>query len=64
MSKKFAVYGRVVGTKYLGEFEAESEEAAIEQATKNGEDHVSLCHQCSGECEDPEIDEVRVEEAS
>lgn len=50
---KYRVSGQVTGSKYLGVFEAntpeEAEEIAIEQ---NG---ISLCHQCAGECEDPEI---------
>lgn len=57
---KYRVHGKVVGGKYLGEFEAatpeEAEEMAIEE---NG--GVSLCHQCADECEDPEVVECSVE---
>ena len=61
--KRFAVYGKVYGTKYLGTFEAESPERAEEIAmTKNG--GVSLCHQCSREIGDPEISECFAEEVS
>jgi len=57
---RFTVHATVVGGKYLGEYEADSEEQAIEMALEeNG--HVSLCHQCSGECEDAEITETNAE---
>lgn len=56
---KFQAYGKVVGTKYLGEYEAPTEEAAREMAWRDA--HSSMCHQCSSECEDPEIDEVIVD---
>lgn len=56
----FAVYGSVVGTKYLGQIEAATREEAIE---KLGNDAgVQLCHHCSSECEDPEIHEFVAEE--
>lgn len=51
--------GVVVGTKYLGEVDALTEDEAKAKALRRA--HVSLCHQCSRECEDPEIDEVNVE---
>lgn len=60
-TKKWHVYGKVYATKYLGCFEAatsdETESMALEA---NG--HVSVCHQCSSEVEDPEIDGCNVEE--
>ncbi|MHA6530211.1 hypothetical protein [Paenibacillus sp. BAC0078] len=59
---KFRIYGRVIATKYIGEFEAESKEQAEEMAWKSDEAYVSLCHQCSGEAEDPEIHELEIEE--
>lgn len=49
--KKFAVYGLFHGSKYLGEFEAETKEEAIEMALASNENHVSLCHHCSGQVE-------------
>jgi hypothetical protein len=48
-----------VGSKYLGEVEADTMEEAIEKGGRRA--HVSLCHQCSHECEDPEIQEVFAE---
>lgn len=58
---KWRAYGKVAGTKYLGEVEADAEEQAIEKAEALGSCCVSLCHQCSDQCEDPEIDEITVE---
>jgi hypothetical protein len=60
--KKWRVYGAVFGTKYLGVFEAQTKEEAIEKALKSGEAHVSLCHQCAGEMSDPEIQSADAEE--
>lgn len=58
---RYRVRGTVIGTKYLGEFEANSEEEAVELALNSEEACVSLCHQCSGDCEDPEIHEANAE---
>lgn len=52
----------VVGTKYLGVFYAESEDEAIALALQSDKSNISLCYQCSVECEDAEIDEVFAEE--
>lgn len=57
---KYSVYGKVVATKFIGEFEAESKEEAIKMA--EDEAYVSICHQCSSEVEDPEVDELFAEE--
>jgi hypothetical protein len=52
---RYRVVGKVAGSKYLGEFEADSPDEAIEKAlAENG--MVCLCHQCSSECEDAEVD--------
>lgn len=59
--KKFNVYGKVVGTKYLGKFTTNNKQEAINKAEKISS--VSLCHQCSKECEDPEIIDIFAEEA-
>lgn len=58
---KYDVYGEVQGTKYLGEYEAESPEEAEEMAME-AEGSVRLCHQCHNECEDAEIVDCKVEE--
>jgi len=52
---KYRVSAKVVGSKYIGDFEAESVEEAIEMAINSGECCASLCHQCSDECEDPDV---------
>lgn len=53
--KQYRVWAAVVGPKYLGKFMADSELDAVDKALEqNGS--VSLCHQCSSECEDAEID--------
>lgn len=57
---KYAVYGRVVASKYLGDFEADSEAEAIRMAEDSGEvDCVSLCFQCNAEIEEAAIDKCR-----
>ncbi len=58
---KYRAYGKVVGTKYLGEYEASSEEEAIKLAQESENRAVCLCHYCNSECEDPEIEEIFVE---
>lgn len=58
---KYRAYGVVVGTKYLGEFEAKNKKEAERKALESDECYVSICHQCSGEIDEPEIDEVRIE---
>lgn len=56
MKKKWSVTGVVVGSKYLGVFEAETKEEAEQMALESEKAYCSLCHQCTDECEDPEID--------
>jgi len=56
---KYRVYGTVTGCKYLGTYEANSEDAAIDMAVGNA--YVSLCHQCSNHIDDPEITEIQAE---
>jgi hypothetical protein len=59
---EFHIYGAVSGTKYLGKFRAATKEEAIDLAS-NEDAFVSLCHQCSSECEDAEIHSFVAEEA-
>lgn len=54
----FDVYASVVGSKYLGKFEARSEEEAVQKALKSAAASISLCHQCADEVSDPEIDKA------
>jgi hypothetical protein len=56
---KYRVNATVVGNKYIGDFEAESKEAANEAASKVA--GVYLCHQCEKECADAEISELTAE---
>lgn len=57
---KWHVTGSVHAGKYLGAFDADTGEEAIQKAMdKNG--FVSVCHHCSAECSDPEIGEVTAE---
>lgn len=53
---KWDVTGVVVGSKFLGTFEAETEAEAVRMALESDASSVSLCHQCSDECEDPEVE--------
>lgn len=59
---KFSVVGVVKASKWLGEFEADTPEVAIELALQSDAASVSLCHHCSSECEDPQIEEAIAEE--
>lgn len=58
---KFRVSASVVGSKYIGEFEAETAEDAEQLARDSSEASISLCHQCSCECEDAECSDMQVE---
>jgi len=43
--KTFAIYGKVVGTKYIGTIKAKNKKEAEEKASEKS--YVSLCHYCS-----------------
>lgn len=58
---KYQVYGRVSGSIYLGEVEAETEEDAQKKAWELPSCHVSFCHHCSSQCEDPEVADIVAE---
>ena len=60
--KRYNIYARVVGSKYIGTVDANSPEEAEEKAWKLDECHISLCNQCSSDCEDPEIESLVIEE--
>lgn len=57
---KWSVTGSVVGSKYLGEVEASNAEDAEQVAWDTLDIVSSMCHQCSDECEDPEIENIFV----
>lgn len=56
MKKTWTVTAVVVGSKYIGKYEAETGEDAIEMASADAD--VRLCHQCSDECEDATIESL------
>ena len=56
---KYNAYGTVVGSTYIGEFEAKNEKEAIEKAQRAA--GVSLCHECARDISDPEVTEINVE---
>jgi hypothetical protein len=58
----YRIVGAVYGSKYLGDFEASSREEAEEMALNSDAASVNLCHHCSSECEDPQIERVEIEE--
>ena len=62
--KKYIVYGLISASKKIGEYEAKSEEEAIEMAEKdkNANWDYSICHQCSSEIEIGDMYEVHAEE--
>lgn len=59
---KFRVYGTVIASKYIGEFEAATKEEAEQMAWESEEACVSVCHQCARDVDSPEIDHLVIEE--
>lgn len=60
---KYHVVGTVHGSKYLGEYEAESAEEAVEMALAEKGGPISLCHHCSQECEDGNVESATADES-
>jgi hypothetical protein len=58
---KYRLYGAVTATKYLGEIEADSEEEAIKKGFELDSCSCSVCHQCSNEVDDPQIEDITAE---
>lgn len=58
--KRWDVYGTVTGGKFIGTYVAATAEEAKKMA--EGDADVSLCHQCSGECENAEVEVTHAEE--
>lgn len=58
---KYHVIGSVKGSKYLGVYEADSAEEAIEAALNEQGGPISLCHSCSSQCEDGSVEEATAE---
>ena len=61
---KYSLYAKVVGTKYLGEVEADSPEEAIEKGYDLETFHVSVCHKCSADISDPSIEDIEAQEVT
>lgn len=59
--KEYQCNGVVVGGKYLGTVKAKTREEAIKKASQLSSAYVSLCHQCSDECENAEVTEIIVD---
>lgn len=59
---KYRAYGIIDATKYLGEFEAKNKEEAEEMAWESENQHVFICHQCSGEFDLGDMIKVIIEE--
>lgn len=56
---KYNVYALITGSKFLGEYEADSPEEACAMAEPNAD--VSICHQCAKEIDDAQIDSLQAE---
>lgn len=56
---RYKVYAQVVGSKFIGEVEANSPEEAC--AKLESEAWVNLCHQCADEIDDPQVTELTAE---
>lgn len=55
---KYRVYGVVIGSKLIGEYEAETPEQAKNMAADSDENYVSLCHQCAKEIDDAQVSDA------
>lgn len=60
---KYSVYGLISASVYLGDYEAESEEAAIEMAEADDENdfNPTLCHHCSNSLDIGDVYEVNAD---
>lgn len=59
MKKTWSVTGAVVGSIYLGEYEAATGRAALKKAGQRA--HVRFCHQCAEKCENAEVEYMTAE---
>lgn len=60
--KTYHCYASVIGSKYLGTVEADNEEHALDLAWKLETTGIHVCHQCADHIENPEVDNITVEE--
>ncbi len=61
---KYRIYSIATASVFLGEFEGDTKEQAIDRALEENPPHNSLCHQCAGEIELGEFYEEQAEEVS
>jgi hypothetical protein len=56
--KKWNVYGKVTGSRYIGVFEADTEAEALEKANNESDrcGMATVCHQCSDVIEEIEVE--------
>lgn len=59
---KYRVYSIATASVFLGEFEADTKEKAMEIAANENPPHHSLCHQCAGEIDLGDFYEEQAEE--
>lgn len=62
---KYQVYAKIVALKYIGEFEADSQEEAISKAENSDTCYApTLCNQCAHEIDLGDICELEAEESN
>lgn len=61
-NKSYSVWGVVKGSRYLGTFDADSEEEALKLAEQSDRYEVFLCKNCSKKISKPEVDELFAKE--
>lgn len=57
----YRVCGKVSGGKYLGDFEADSAEEAVEKALNSEDVYIQLCLEYSRQCENVECQDAEAE---
>ena len=60
--KYYRIHGRVVGGKYLGVVKGATKKDAEDAAENLETTHVSFCHACSSDCEDPQVEIAEMDE--
>jgi hypothetical protein len=58
---KYRVYGKVIGTKYLGTFEADNEQEAIEKGLDSDDVSITLYHSYEDQVDGLEVEDARVD---
>lgn len=62
----YDVYGVYSTAKFIGQYDAPSEEEAMEMAQEDADDSISLCFQCGEDLDESELqlDRLEAEEAA